>query len=242
MRTREIAVKEEPKAHIDWNQFNTWNRRDVAMSTFWSKPLVNWTIAFIERQNVKSCLDYGCGYFDLGRALIPYLERIDGYDPHAPSVRLARDQLHPSTQNASLYADIERLMSNSYDLIVASSVIQYFHGQSELEAFFQRTHRLLRPNGYLLIADIISPKFSPLRDGLNSLKLSLAHGFFVPMIVHLAKSLKVKNQGLRKYSEQDLFNAAADCGLIMERLPRNLTPSRERYTCLFYKRSSTEPV
>ena len=117
-----------------------------------------------------------------------------------------------------------------------------FHDQFEIDAFFQRTHRLLRHNGYLLIADIISPDFSAFKDGLNSLKLSLTHGFFIPMTIHLVKSLKVKNKGLRMYSDQDLENAAADCGFVMEKLPQNLTPSRQRYTCLFYKRSSARRI
>jgi hypothetical protein len=123
-------------------------------------------------------------------------------------------------------------------MLVVSSVIQYFKDERELEVFFQRSHRLLLREGYLLVADIIPTDFSALRDGLNSLRQSLVNGFFVSMIVHLAKSLKIIDGGLRKYSEEDLANAASHGGFAMEKLPHNLTPSRERYTCLFHKRSS----
>lgn len=220
---------------MDWNQFNTWNCRDAAMAKFWNMALTDWAVSFITRHNVRSCLDYGCGYFDFGRALIPYLERVDGYDPHVPSVQIARSTLSPSTVNVSLYTDADRLIGGSYDMIVVNSVIQYFHDEQELVAFFQRSHELLQDNGHVLIADIIPPNFSAIKDGLNSLSLSLRHSFFMPMVIHLAKSMKVKDLGLRKYSDQDMRTAATHCGFTVERLPCNLTPSRERYTCLFRK-------
>lgn len=205
------------------------------MAKFWNKALIDWAVSFIARHGVRSCLDYGCGYFDFGRALVPYLERVDGYDPHVPSVQSARATLLPSTKNVSLYSEADRLVPGSYDMIVVNSVIQYFHDEQELAAFFQRSHGLLRHNGHVLIADIIPPNFSALRDGLNSLRLGLRHSFFLPMVIHLAKSMKVKDDGLRKYSECALRTAATHCGFGVELLPHNLTPSRERYTCLFHK-------
>jgi ubiquinone/menaquinone biosynthesis C-methylase UbiE len=121
----------------------------------------------------------------------------------------------------------------SLDLIVVNSVLQYL-SRPDLDGLLATWRRLLKPDGQLLIADVIPPDVGPLTDVTALLKLAAANGFFVASFVGLARTFfsdyrKTRAAlGLAHYSEADMLAILTAAGFNVRRRESNLGHNQAR--------------
>lgn len=204
------------------------------MSLLWIEKLAHW----LEEQsllNAETCaLDYGCGYFDLGRQILKKTKIVDGYDPNENNFPLAKELLEDSDKiRVSFYSMTSQIPHGKYDLIVLNSVVQYFAGKKELEAFFAQTRQFLRTNGKIVLADLIPENYNRYLDALEGLAFAMNHGVFVSMVRHLYRSVTKPNDlVLYQLNLKELADVASSAGWRVKPIENNLTPSRRRYSVI----------
>jgi len=121
----------------------------------------------------------------------------------------------------------------SLDLIVVNSVLQYL-SRPDLDGLLATWRRLLKPDGQLLIADVIPPDVGPLTDVVALMKLAAANGFFVASFVGLARTFfsdyrKTRAAlGLAHYSEADMLAILRAAGFDARRRKSNLGHNQAR--------------
>jgi SAM-dependent methyltransferase len=129
--------------------------------------------------------------------------------------------------------DVERLPGASLDLIVANSVVQYL-SRDELEHLLAIWRRRLRIGGVVVIADVLGPKQSAIRDTRALLSFAGRNGFLLPALWGLVRtvfspyrSLRAR-LGLTHYSDAEMLKLLQDAGFHAERLGRNLGHNQAR--------------
>jgi SAM-dependent methyltransferase len=122
--------------------------------------------------------------------------------------------------------EIQALPDGAFDLIVANSVVQYWTPQ-ELDATLRTWRRLLAPAGRLVLADVIPPGLSPLRDALALLRYAAQRGFLLAAIAGLFRTAfspyrRLRSElGITTYEEADIIAHLRKAGLMPQRLPYN---------------------
>lgn len=209
------------------------NRRHIGMARFWAAPLIDWLSLQTFVNSTAKVLDFGCGYFDVGSALVPLTQRVDGFDICPFSISEAK-RLNP-THNSSLFEKRSDIPESTYDLIVVNSVLQYLPTETALEETLLFLKSRLRNGGRLLLTDLIPPNYSAGRDAIENLWTVLPHGLALPMVTHLARALFTRNQQpLTKISPSWISDFALRRGAEIASLPQNLTPSRQRFSVLLH--------
>ena len=219
----------------DWSKYQAWNRRNERMAQVWIQPLVQYLAtrpATVRRGNV---LDFGCGYFDAGLALLPKAARVDGVDLDTEALAVARERAAAVGGTSELVNDLGQLAASGrrYDLIFINSVLQYLPDVVAVRKTLTRLRDLLSaaPDAELVIADLLPATYSASRDALRGLGVAVKTGVLVPMVVHLAKAAtRPKHLDLLRLGPEEMTGLARELGLACEILPRNLTPSRERFS------------
>jgi SAM-dependent methyltransferase len=132
-------------------------------------------------------------------------------------------------------AGVEALPDRSLDLVVANSLVQYLT-RRELIDLLGLWRRKLKPTGVLVVADVIPPDVSPLRDAASLLWFALKGGFLLAAIRGLVRTAlsdyrKVRAQlGLSTYSAPDFIMVLADQGFIADRVRPNFGHNQARMT------------
>jgi SAM-dependent methyltransferase len=132
-------------------------------------------------------------------------------------------------------AGAEALSDRSLDLVVANSLVQYLT-RRELIDLLGLWRRKLKPTGVLVVADVIPPDVSPLRDAAALLWFGLKGGFLLAAIGGLVRTAlsdyrKVRAQlGLAMYSEPEFTAILADQGFIADRVRPNFGHNQGRMT------------
>jgi SAM-dependent methyltransferase len=125
----------------------------------------------------------------------------------------------------------------SVDLIVLHSVAQYLTGDV-LDTLLARFRRLLRPDGRLVVGDVIPPNQSIFADAMALMRFAAAHGFLGAAIVGLVRTAlsdytRLRNTlGLSLYDEQAMLRKLAAAGFAAERRPANIGHNQARMTIL----------
>jgi SAM-dependent methyltransferase len=129
--------------------------------------------------------------------------------------------------------DVERLRASSLDLVIVNSVVQYL-SREELEHYLLVWRRRLRLGGQVVIADVLAPRQSPLRDAWALLRFAARHGFLLAAswgLVRTAfspyRSLRAR-LGLTQYSEAEMLELLRGAGFNAERMPENLGHNQAR--------------
>jgi len=129
------------------------------------------------------------------------------------------------------------MADNSFDVIVANSVVQYWTPE-ELDAMLLTWRRLLAPNGQLVLADIIPPDASAALDAIALLRYAARHGFLCGAIVGLVRTacspyrrLRTK-LGITTFTEQDIAQRLRVAGFEARRLPYNFEHQPRRMTLM----------
>ena len=179
-------------------------------------------------------LDYGSGealHADIVAAAAGELLLCEG----APGVRasLATRFANNAKIRAVAPDEVGRLPDRSFDLIVLHSVAQYLT-PDETSALFATFHRLLKPDGTLVVSDVIPPHVPAVTDALALLQFGAANGFFFAAFTGLARTLvssywRLRSQyGLTRYGEAAMNEKLAAAGFAAQRTPDNIGHNQAR--------------
>ncbi len=186
-------------------------------------------------------LDHGCGEAlsaDRVAAACRHLYLCDA----APLVRERLAQRFGALPSVGILSPeaVADLPDASLDLVVANSVLQYL-SRPELDASLRLWRAKLRPDGVLVLADVVPPDVSPVTDALALLRFAARGGFLIAAgtcLVRTAlsdyRSLR-RRLGLSHYTETGLLSILRAAGFTGERRPRNLGHNPARMTFLARK-------
>jgi len=222
-----------------WLRYHHRNRRDQRMAELWTRDLVAHLRGLPWLGPDSAVLDFGCGYLDAGLAVADRVGRVDGFDTDPHAVAVARDRVRAAGVPSIVYGSAAELADGSYDLIFANSVFQYLGGDSGVADTLARFRRLLKPTGrgVVVLADLIPTRYSKPLDACRSLWVAARNGVLPAMLVHLWKAARSPDGvALHCIDLGRITELAAAAGFACERLERNLTPSRRRYTCVLTAR------
>jgi SAM-dependent methyltransferase len=173
-------------------------------------------------------LDYGCGEA-LHADLIANVAGEVYLSDSAPTVRAQMTERFAGNPRIKVLApaEVEHLPSQSFDLIVSNSVVQYLTA-AELERLLVLWRRLLKPDGVLIVADVIPPDVGAISDVSALLRYARRNGFLLAAMLGLARTAispyrKLRSQlGIGQYTEADFRQKLVAAGLSAERLAHNL--------------------
>ena len=115
------------------------------------------------------------------------------------------------------------------------SVAQYLN-PNESTVLFELFQRLLKPDGVLLVSDVIPPQLPASSDALALLRFGAANGFLISAIGGLARTLLSDYSrlwariGLTRYSEADMIQKLTAAGFTARRAAKNLGHNQVRMT------------
>jgi SAM-dependent methyltransferase len=182
-------------------------------------------------------LDYGCGealHADMVAESAGELILCEA----APGVRAALEERFASHANIRVLAphEIARLKEQSLDLVILHSVVQYLT-PAGAGALFTLFRGLLKPDGLLVVSDVVPAGGSTIADTAALLKFGQANGFFMAGMWGLLRTLlsdysRLRSRlGLTAYSEPDMIEKLSAAGFSGERAAANVgyNPSRAAY-------------
>ncbi|MEA2988719.1 MAG: hypothetical protein QOG83_1430 [Alphaproteobacteria bacterium] len=181
-------------------------------------------------------LDYGCGealHAELVAAVAGELLLSDS----APTVRGQMATRFARNPRIKVLApvEVELLPDQSLDLIVSNSVMQYLT-EAEADRLLVLWRRLLKPDGVLIVADVIPPDVGALSDVVALVRYATRHGFLLAALAGMARTAvspyrKLRSQlGIAQYTQAQFMNKLTAAGLTAERLARNLEHNPSRMT------------
>jgi len=180
-------------------------------------------------------LDYACGEALSAAKVADACGKLYLAEP-APGVRgrlIAR--FAPNTKIRVRSLDDLRKMDESVDLVVMNSVAQYMT-PDELDSALAVIRRLLKPDGRLVLGDILRPEVGMARDVLALLKFASTHGFLKDALYGLAstalsdyRQLRTR-VGLQRYSEDAMIEKLAAAGFTASRAHLNIGHNPWRMT------------
>jgi len=181
-------------------------------------------------------LDYACGEALSAAKVADACAKLYLAEP-APGVRgrlIARFAPNTKIRVRSL-DDLRKMDEQSIDLVVMNSVAQYMT-QEELDSAFMVVRRLLKPNGRLVVGDILQPEVGMARDVLALLKFAGSHGFLTDALYGLAstalsdyRQLRTR-VGLQRYSESEMIAKLGRAGFSASRAQNNIGHNPWRMT------------
>jgi ubiquinone/menaquinone biosynthesis C-methylase UbiE len=186
-------------------------------------------------------LDYGCGEALVGLEIAPQLGWLYLYDTSRPL--RARLQARFATEaNVTVLDDASfaALPAASLDLVVINSVLQYVP-REDLPPLLRRLYRFLRPDGELVLADIIPPQRRLLSDALVLLRTAWRHGFLIAALLGLAVDFasdyrRVRQRaGFSTYDEKSMLRLLGAEGFEPRRRERNFGFNQGRMTFIARK-------
>jgi SAM-dependent methyltransferase len=188
-------------------------------------------------------LDYGCGEALSHDRVAAAAGRLILCDA-APNVRAALARRFAGNERIEVRApdEITALPAASLDLIVLHSVAQYLK-PDELDRLFGQFRGLLKPDGLLVVGDVIPPDVSPIGDALALLRFGAKGGFLIPAIVGLVRTAfsnyaRLRSTiGLAQYEQRAMQDKLSRAGFMAARVEENIGHSQSRMT--FAARLST---
>jgi ubiquinone/menaquinone biosynthesis C-methylase UbiE len=167
--------------------------------------------------------------------LLPRLARVDGVDLDAAALAVARTRAAAVGGACDLVSDLDELAAKGrrYDLIFINSVLQYLPDVDAVRRTLGRLRELLTsaPDAEIIVADLLPETYAAARDALRGLAFAAGKGVLIPMVIHLAKAATMPGHlSLLRLGPETFARLAQEVGLRCEVLPRNLTPSRERFS------------
>ncbi len=181
-------------------------------------------------------LDYACGEALSASRVAGACGRLTLAEP-APGVRgrlIARFAQNLKISVRSL-DELRALEESSVDLAVLNSAAQYMT-PAELDGAFAVIRRALRPDGRLVVGDILDPHVGMGRDVLALLRFGAKHGFLKDALFGLVRTAlsdyrQLRSRiGLQRYSEADMLAKLQAAGFSAVRAPRNIGHNAARMT------------
>ncbi|QEL25921.1 class I SAM-dependent methyltransferase [Bosea sp. F3-2] len=131
--------------------------------------------------------------------------------------------------------EVEALPEASLDLVVANSLVQYL-SRDELKALLETWRGKLKPDGKLVIADVIPPNVSPLTDASQLLAFAWRGGFLTAALAGLVRTAfsdyrKLRAQyGLSTYTSEAISELISEAGFVDLQRPTNFGHNPHRMT------------
>ncbi|MEP9379817.1 class I SAM-dependent methyltransferase [Aquabacter sp. CN5-332] len=183
-------------------------------------------------------LDYGCGEALAADALARACGSLTLCDA-APGVREKIRQRFEGNGRISVASpeEVEALPDGSFDLIVANSLLQYLK-RPQLDGLLAMWRRLLAPGGRLLLADVIPPDVSAVKDAAALLSFAARDGFLGAAVVGLVRTAvspyrKLRGElGLSMYREDEFAGLLRSAGFQAERTRPNVGHNQSRMAFL----------
>ncbi len=181
-------------------------------------------------------LDYSCGEADSAEQVAAASGRLILAEP-ATGVRHRLQAKFRAASNIEVIApdDLAGWPPHSIDLAIINSVAQYMT-PDELTAALQCLRRILRPNGRLVLGDILQPDAGVLTDSYALLSFAARQGFLTAAVIGLIKTAlsdyrKLRNRvGLQHYAEGEIITLMAAAGFQAVKAPKNLGHNPWRMT------------
>lgn len=183
-------------------------------------------------------LDFGCGEARHAGRLAERVERLILVDA-AEKVRAGLAERFADMSRIEVRApqQLAECPDRSVDLVVMNSVTQYLKS-AELSALLVLFRRLLRPDGLLVIGDVVPPCVSPVTDALALLKFAAGRGFLGAAIIGLVRTVlsdyrRLRSRlGLTQYAEPAMIAKLTAAGFAAKRAPNNIGHNQARMTFL----------
>ncbi len=192
-------------------------------------------IAYIEQPDAV-VLDYSCGEALAAADVADACGMLILAEP-APGVRgrlIARFAPNMKIRVRTL-KDLKKMAASSVDLAVLNSVAQYMSPEQFDEALAD-IRRLLKPDGRLLLGDMLRPSVGMSRDVLALLWFARKYGFLRDAMIGLVstalsdyRELRTR-LGLQRYSEADMIAKLSAAGFSAVRARRNIGHNQWRMT------------
>lgn len=181
-------------------------------------------------------LDYACGEALSAPKVANACARLILAEP-APGVRgRLADRFAPNAKiSVRSLDDLKHMEAGSVDLAIMNSCSQYMSSQ-ELDTSFQVVRRLLKPDGRLVIGDVLQVNEGTLSDVMALLKFAAQHGFLKDAMLSLVRTAlsdyrHVRSKvGLQRYDEADIFRRLSSAGLCAARETINIGHNQSRMT------------
>ncbi|MGH6727917.1 MAG: class I SAM-dependent methyltransferase [Pseudolabrys sp.] len=183
-------------------------------------------------------LDYGCGEAtsaDRVAAACGQLTMVEA----APNVRAALGARYAGNAKISVLSPEQAaaLPPGSFDLIVLHSVAQYLGG-AELDGLLATFRKLLKPDGILVVGDVVPPHLASAAAAWSLLRSGAENGFFWAaafglMRIFVSDYLRLKKTvGLSHYDAPAMLAKLKAAGFSAQRAPRNIGFNQRRMTFL----------
>jgi SAM-dependent methyltransferase len=183
-------------------------------------------------------LDYGCGEAT-SAALVAEAAGALVLVEAAPNVRAALAARYAGNPKISVLTPDQAaaLPPGSFDLVVMHSVAQYL-SEAELDRLLALFRALIKPDGLVIIGDIVPPQLAALRAALALLRFGAANGFFWAALggllrIFVSDYLRLKKKvGLSHYTQAAMLAKLASAGFTATPAPRNIGHNQRRMTFL----------
>lgn len=183
-------------------------------------------------------LDYGCGealHADMPAAIAHRLILCEA----APGVRAKLVERFAGNPKILVIGpdQVAELEDRSLDLIVMHSVAQYLTPE-EFGDLLMLFRALLKPDGLLVVGDIIPPQVSALTDALQLLRFAREEGFFFAALLGLLRTLfsrywRLRSRlGLARYHRDEMLRKLTRAGFWVTTAERNIGHNQARVTYL----------
>jgi SAM-dependent methyltransferase len=198
--------------------------------------LVAGDIAALVTSPESVVLDHGCGEAlsaDLVAAKAARLYLCDA----APLVRERLTRRFAGQCKVAVLApeDVASLGETTLDLVMVNSLLQYL-GRQELDQLLGLWRAKLKPEGRLVIADVIPPDVGALTDARALLSFAWSGGFLGAALLGLVRTAFSdyrtlrKTLGLSRYTQAEMIDILRGAGFAVERRAANIGHNPARMT------------
>jgi SAM-dependent methyltransferase len=170
-------------------------------------------------------LDYGCGEaLDAARVADRCARLWLCEDAATVRARLARRFADHPVVRVTDGRGVGSLAPNTLDVVIVNSVVQYLPA-AEFDRLLHLWYDRLKPDGLLVLGDIVPPSNGLARDALSLLRLARREGFLLPAISNLIATrfstyARLRNKyGLSSYSKVEMIARLRACGFHAEQCP-----------------------
>jgi SAM-dependent methyltransferase len=183
-----------------------------------------------------SVLDYGCGEAISAAALAEKCGTLYLFDTASKVREKLRGRFVSNPKLIVLPSDgLDSIADGSLDLVIANSLLQYLQ-HKEFEDLLDVWHAKLKPDGQLVIADVLPPDLDAIADVKALIDFAWRGGFLIAALAGLGRTFfsdyrRLRNEvGLTRYAPEDLFTLLAAHGFAGEQSPSNVGHNQLRMT------------
>ena len=183
-------------------------------------------------------LDYGCGEALHADRVAQATGRLILSDA-GPNLLAKLDERFAGNEKIEVRSpeEVAHLPDGSVDLVVLNSVAQYLTPQ-DTDALFAQFRTLLKPDGLLVVGDIVQPDVAMPAEVSALLRFAAQNGFLIAALFGLVRTafsgyVKLRSQlSLTRYRESEMLAKLTRAGFKASRAPKNLGHDTLRMTFL----------